>query len=76
LGRRHASRDAVSVTELFRVIERQLRRRMTDRDLEMLPAGITQWQVQTRNAAQLELEGRIERIGDDLYRSRTKHMTG
>jgi hypothetical protein len=72
-----SSRDAVSVTELFRVIERQLRRRMTDRDLEVLPAGITQWQVQARNAlTQLEHEGRIERIGDDLYRSRTKHMTG
>jgi hypothetical protein len=72
-----SSRDAVSVTELFRVTERQLRRRMTDRDLETLPAGITQWQVQTRNAlTQLEHEGRIERIGDDLYRSRTKHMTG
>jgi hypothetical protein len=72
-----SSRDAVSVAELFRVIERQLRRRMTDRDLEVLPAGITQWQVQARNAlTQLEHEGRIERIGDDLYRSRTKHMTG
>ena len=72
-----SSRDAVSVTELFRVIERQLHRRMTDRDLEVLPAGITQWQVQTRNAlTQLEHEGRIERLADDLYRSRAKHMTG
>ena len=70
-------RDAVSVTELFSAIERQLRSRMTDRDREMLPAGITQWQAQTRNAlTQLQYEGHIERIGDDLYRSRAQHLTG
>jgi hypothetical protein len=70
-------RDAVSVTELFSAIERQLRSRMTDRDREMLPAGITQWQAQTRNAlTQLQYEGHIERIGDDIYRSRAQHLTG
>jgi hypothetical protein len=77
LGILRSSREAVSVTTLFDAVERQLRNRMTDGDLEVLPSGITQWQVQARNAlTQLQHEGHIERIGDDLYRSRAKHMTG
>jgi hypothetical protein len=77
LGILRSSREVVSITALFRAVERQLRNRMTDGDLEMLPSGITQWQVQVRNAlTQLQHEGHIERIRDDLYRSRAKHMTG
>ena len=72
-----SSGGPVGVAELFRGVERQLRSRITDRDLEVLSAGMTRWQCQSRNAlTQLQHESRIERVGEDLYRSRTKHMTG
>ena len=77
LGILNSSREAVGLAELFRGVERQLRGRMTDRDLEVLPAGMTRWQCQSRNAlTQLEHEGLIERIGADRCRSRINHMTG
>jgi len=77
LGILKSSREAVGLAELFRGVERQLRGRMTDRDLEVLPAGITRWQCQIRNAlTQLEHEGLIERMGADLCRSRINDMTG
>jgi hypothetical protein len=78
LGILKSTGDAVGIADLFRGVEGQLRNRMTDRDLEVLPAGMTRWQCQSRNAlTQLEHEGHIERVGEDLYRSRTtNHMTG
>jgi hypothetical protein len=70
-----SSANAVTVPELFQSVERQLRARMTDADLETSPSGLARWQSQTRNAlTQLQHEARIERIGrigEDLYRYRT-----
>ena len=77
LGILRSSGHAFDVAEVYRGVERQLRSRMTDCDLEVLPAGMTRWQCQCRNAlTQLQHEGHIERIGDDLYRARADHMTG
>lgn len=75
VGILRSSANAVTLTELFRSVEQQLRARMTDYDLESSPSGLTRWQDQTRNAlTQLQHEARIERIGrigEDLYRYRT-----
>jgi len=71
LGIVKSTSGAVGVADLVRSVERQLRSRMTERDLERLPSGLTRWQNQTRNAlTQLQHEGHVERVGDDLYQSR------
>jgi hypothetical protein len=76
VGILRSSANAVTLTELFGSVERQLGARMTERDLEATPSGPTRWQSQTRNAlTQLQHEARIERIGrigEDLYRYRTE----
>ena len=78
LGILKSSRDAVGVAELFRGVERQLRDRMTDSDLEVLASGLARWQCQSRNAlTQLQHEGRIEQVREGLYRCRSNgKMTG
>ena len=50
LGILRSSSHAFEVAEVYRGVERQLRSRMTDCDLEVLPAGMTRWQCQCRNA--------------------------
>src|SRR5947208_2104226 len=72
LGILKSSREAVGLAELFHGVERQLRNRMTERDLEVLASGLARWQCQSRNAlTQLQHEGRIEQIREGLYRCRS-----
>jgi len=63
----------VGVADLVRGVERQLHGRMSERDLERLPSGLTRWQSQVRNAlTQLQHEGQVERIADDRYQARNE----